>query len=141
MNIAMFLKPKVDVAYLYDDYTVRQGLEKMGRYKYTAIPVITREGKYYGTIREGDFLWYVVYGEHTEAPKEKIDIRTLEDVCIRELITEGGNPPVGITEPVERLFERLLNHNFVAVIDDMGSFIGIVTRRDILRYLSGKEKE
>ena len=56
MNIAMFLKPKVEVEYLYDDFTVRQALEKMCRHGYTAIPVITRDGKYYSTIKEGDLL-------------------------------------------------------------------------------------
>ncbi len=43
MNIAYFLLPKNTVAYLYDDYTFRQGLEKMRYHGYTAIPVITRE--------------------------------------------------------------------------------------------------
>ena len=57
MNIAYFLLPKSNVAYLYDDYTFRQGLEKMRYHGYTAIPVITRNGTYVGTVSEGDFLW------------------------------------------------------------------------------------
>ena len=51
MNIAYFLLPKNEVAYLYDDYTFRQGLEKMRRNGYSAIPVISRSGKYIGTLR------------------------------------------------------------------------------------------
>ena len=43
MNIAYFLLPKSRVAFLYDDYSVRQGLEKMKYHGYSAIPVITRE--------------------------------------------------------------------------------------------------
>ena len=135
MNIAMFLKPKVEVEYLYDDFTVRQALEKMCRHGYTAIPVITRSGKYYSTIKEGDLLWYIVDGENTESTVEKTDIRSLEDVYIRDLIEENRNPPVRIAQPVEELFERALNQNFVPVIDDMDSFIGIITRRDILKLL------
>lgn len=57
MNIAYFLLPKNRVAYLYDDHTFRQGLEKMRHHSYTAIPVITRSGQYVGTVSEGDFLW------------------------------------------------------------------------------------
>ena len=57
MNIAYFLLPKNSVAYLYDDCTFRQGLEKMKYHGYTAIPVISRDGKYVGTVSEGDFLW------------------------------------------------------------------------------------
>ena len=57
MNIAFLLQPKNDTAFLYDDFTLRQGLEKMKHHGYTAIPVIDREGKYVTTISEGDFLW------------------------------------------------------------------------------------
>jgi len=137
----MFLKPKVEVEYLYDDFTVRQALEKMCRHGYTAIPVITREGKYYSTIREGDLLWYIVDGENTETLWEKTDIRSLEEVYIRNIVDEGRNPPVRITEPVEHLFERAMNQNYVPVIDDMDSFIGIITRRDILTILFKKYKD
>ena len=42
VNIAYFLHPKGQVAFLYDDYTFRQGLEKMKHHGYTAIPVISR---------------------------------------------------------------------------------------------------
>ena len=35
----------------------------MRHHGYTAIPVINREGKYVGTVSEGDFLWQIVSGE------------------------------------------------------------------------------
>ena len=57
MNILFFLTPKSDVAFLYDDETLRQALEKMEYHKYSAVPVISRSGKYIGTITEGDMLW------------------------------------------------------------------------------------
>ena len=138
MNIALFLKPKVDVAYIYDDYSVRQSLEKMAFHGYTAIPVITREGKYYSTIREGDLLWYIVKGENTEKKQEQVSIFSLEDTYIKNIVEPGRNPPVRITEPPETLFERVLNSNFVPVVDDVDSFIGIITRRDVLEYLFRK---
>ena len=59
MNIAFFLRPKISVAYLYSDWTVRHSLEKMKHYGYAAIPVINRDGRYMGTVSEGDFLWYL----------------------------------------------------------------------------------
>ena len=39
MNILFFLTPKSDVAFLYDDETLRQALEKMEYHKYSAVPV------------------------------------------------------------------------------------------------------
>ena len=58
MNIASFLIPRSMVTYLYDDFSLRQGLEKMRYHQRTAVPVVTRENKYIGTLSEGDFLWY-----------------------------------------------------------------------------------
>ena len=46
MNLAFLLTPKADVAYIYDDFTLRQVLEKMEHHGYTAIPIINREGEY-----------------------------------------------------------------------------------------------
>lgn len=57
MNILFFLTPKVDVAYIYDTFSLRQVLEKMEYHKYSCIPVINEKGKYVGTITEGDLLW------------------------------------------------------------------------------------
>ena len=44
MNVLFFLRPKVSTAYIYYDNTLRQGLEKLRHYGYTAIPVIDRDG-------------------------------------------------------------------------------------------------
>ena len=57
MNIASFLLPKAEVAYLRDDMTLRQGLEKLRRSGFSAIPVIDIEDRYVGVVGVGDFLW------------------------------------------------------------------------------------
>ena len=46
MNILFFLTPKEDVAHVDEDDTLRQVLEKMEHHGYTAIPLLSREGKY-----------------------------------------------------------------------------------------------
>ena len=114
MNIAYFLLPKHSVAYLYDDCTFRQGLEKMRHHGYTAIPVISRDGKYVGTVSEGDFLWRQV----------------------RDILRGNSYPPVRITVTMEELLHSAMNQNFIPVVDDLGNFTGIVTRKDIIRYFA-----
>ena len=57
MNILFFLTPKKDIAYIYDDDSLRQALEKMEHRRYSCVPMINRSGKYIGTITEGDLLW------------------------------------------------------------------------------------
>ena len=56
-NILFFLMPKAMCAYLYDDYTIRQALEKMEAAGYAAIPILNRRGEYRGPLTEGDLLW------------------------------------------------------------------------------------
>ena len=57
MNILFFLKPKSEVAYIYDHCTLRQVLETMEYHKYACIPMLNKEGEYVGTMTEGDLLW------------------------------------------------------------------------------------
>ena len=58
MNILFFLKPKSEVAYIYDHSTLlSQALETMEYHKYASIPMLNKAGEYVGTITEGDILW------------------------------------------------------------------------------------
>ena len=76
MNVISLLTPKAQVAYIYDDCTIRQGLEKLRAHGYTAVPVLARDGRYVGTVSEGDFLWNILDGN---------DNSLLIDACITEL--------------------------------------------------------
>lgn len=135
MNILFLLKPKATVAFLYDDCTVRQGLEKMKAHGYTAIPVITREGEYIGTVSEGDFLWYIL-----SLGKENQNIKSMEDCFVRDILRNLRDTPVRVTETIDALLLRVMDQNFVPVIDDRGMFIGIITRKDVIKFFYDKEK-
>lgn len=137
MNIAYFLIPKNDVAYLYDDYTFRQGLEKMRNRGYTAIPVISREGRYMGTVSEGDFLWRML-DSGADGPDTTFSMRDMERLHIRDIL-KSDRPPVRITVTMEDLVTSAMRQNFVPVVDDLDNFIGIVTRREIIHRLAEKK--
>ena len=131
MNIAYFLTPKGSVAYLYEDCTLRQGLEKLRHHGYSAIPVIRRDGSYVGVVREGDFLWQLM----GSAGEEDISLRSLEQLRIRDIV-HRDHPAVSITVSMEELLSSAATQNFVPVVDDLGNFTGIVTRKDIIRYFA-----
>ena len=57
MNILFFLSPKQDLMYVYEDFTLRQTLEKWENNRYASIPILNRKGGYVGTLTEGDILW------------------------------------------------------------------------------------
>lgn len=131
MNVLMLLKPKETVKYIYDTNTLRQGLEKMRAHSYTAIPVISEEGKYVGTVSEGDFLYYLIDMRHSIVHKR-------EHHHVSDIIRREFNPAVRIDVSMDELLNRAVNQNFVPVVDDWGTFIGIVTRQDIIKYFIEK---
>ena len=133
MNVAFFLIPKSHVAYLTEGSSFRQGMEKLRRYGYTAIPVVANDGRYMGSISEGDFLWNVM-------SLGSIASQDLEDACIDQIVSDR-TPPVGVNTPVEELMDKLLDQNFVPVVDDRHMFVGIVTRRSVMAYLMGQRGE
>ena len=142
MNIASFLIPRSMVTYLYDDFSLRQGLEKMRYHQRTAVPVVTRENKYIGTLSEGDFLWYLTdYMKNAEKNHKVVDFRDFESIALSELLQKDRNPPVRINTGYEELLECAVNQNFIPVIDDRDSFIGIVTRKAIISQLSSELKQ
>ena len=134
MNIAYFLLPKHSVAYLYDDCTFRQGLEKMRHHGYTAIPVISRDGKYVGTVSEGDFLWQLLSKDCETLTA--YSMKDMERLQVRDILRGNSYPPVRITVTMEELLHSAMNQNFIPVVDDLGNFTGIVTRKDIIRYFA-----
>ena len=74
MNILFFLTPKSEVAYISEEDTLRQALEKMEYHKYSAIPIISRTGRYIGTLTEGDLLWGIKNQYH-------LDLKGAESRC------------------------------------------------------------
>ena len=126
-NILFFLTPKAMCVYVYDDYTIRQALEKMETAGYTAVPILSRKGEYRGTLTEGDLLW---------ALKNmcSMDMRQAEQKRIMEISRRKDNLPVRITASMQDLIERASHQNSVPVVDDYGAFIGLVTRKAIVKY-------
>ena len=106
MNVLMLLKPKETVKYIYDSNTLRQGLEKMRVHGYTAIPVISEDGKYIGTVSEGDFLYYLVdLRRNVVTDKEKHKVS--------DIIRKNFNPAVRIDVSMDEVFNRAVSQNFV----------------------------
>ena len=133
MNILFFLKPKSEVAYVYDYGTLRQVLETMEFHKYACIPMLNRSGEYVGTITEGDLLWGIK--KYTD-----LNIKKAENIFIRDFPRKVDYAPVSIDSDMEDIIKKSMDQNFVPVVDDQRKFIGIVTRRSIIEYCYDKLK-
>ena len=107
-NVLFFLTPKAMCQFVYDDFTVRQALEKMESSGYTALPILNKRGEYRGTLSETR--------------------------RIMEISRRRDNIPVRVTTSMRDLVERAVAQNFVPVVDDKDTFIGLITRKAIISY-------
>ncbi len=127
MNIAFFLTPKEEVIWISADSTMRQAIEKMEFHRYSALPLIDNDGKYAGTITEGDILWCLKH-----APD--LNFKDTNKILVGDIPKYQHNKPVSIDSHIEDLILLSVNQNFIPVVDDNDIFIGIIKRSDIINY-------
>ena len=96
---------------------------------YAALPILNRRGEYRGTLTEGDLLWALKNLCY-------MDMRQAEARRIMEIEHRRDNIPVRVTTSMQDLVERASTQNFVPVVDDKDTFIGIITRSSIIQYCS-----
>ena len=72
-----------------EDDTLRQVVEKLEYHGYSAIPLLALDGKYIGTITEGDLLWEM-------KEKDFADVHRMEKIRIKEAKRQRGSKNLGI---------------------------------------------
>ncbi|MFY9174654.1 MAG: CBS domain-containing protein [Peptococcia bacterium] len=134
MKVPFFLTPKQEVVFLSHRSTMRQVMEKMEYHRYSAIPLVDDEGRYVGTITEGDLLWKI---KNTPG----LSFENTHKIPITEVPQHMHNEIVSIQASMEELIRLAETQNFIPVADDNGIFIGIVKRSDIIQYWAKKLRE
>ena len=129
MKVVFFLIPKSEVVCLKSQTTMRQALERMERHGYSAVPLVDENGRYAGTVTEGDLLWKL-------KSSPGLDLGGMEKIPVSEIATHAQNRPVRIDARIVDLLSLASEQNFVPVVDDQDIFIGIVRRREIIEYCS-----
>ena len=92
------------------------------------LPVLSRDGRYLGSVSEGDFLWFLA---------DNGDFR--ETVKIGDIIRRDWMPAVNVAVSMESLIHSAESQNYIPVIDDWGTFIGLVTRSTIIKTFCSAE--
>lgn len=126
-NVAFFLVPKKEVAYLPINCTMRQAIEKMENRGFRAVPIIDEQNKYVGTLSEGDLLW-----KFKNTPG--LTLKGTEKIMLQDIPRRMDNQPVRVYASINDLITLVIDQNFVPVVDDHDVFIGIVRRREVLEH-------
>ncbi len=131
MNIFYLLKPKSTVCYLDKSEPLCTALDRLHNSGFTAVPVTDAAGEFIGTASEGDFLWHIMQY------RDSIDF-IMEKHRVVDIVNEERNRAVKSDVTMDELLERVMDQNFVPVTDDRNIFIGIITRRDVIKYFNSK---
>lgn len=131
MNILFFITPKDKTSFVYSSFSLRQVLEKMDICGYTSIPVINEAGKYLFTITEGDILRFI-------KKTNNLSLKNSEKINILNIEIKKEVKSIKIYSNIEDLIDLALSQNFVPIVDDNDTFIGIITRKSILSYFAKK---
>jgi len=126
MNIFGILVPKQMLTYLNANDSLDQAVEFIMGSTYTAIPVVDDEGRYVGIVTEGDFLQVVM----------KTGRENLRNYTVSDIVKPDEDGCVLNTVSQDEIMEKILDRNFLCVIDDRKCFIGIITRKSIILYLN-----
>jgi len=132
-SILSVFTPKKLTSYLNENITVRQAIEIFDVHKYSVVPLVDDLGHYVGTISEGDLLRYL-------KNELNFDYRAAEKVSINKIEKYRPYRELKADSLLPEFFSLSLEQNFVPVIDDNGIYIGIIKRREIIKYLSNKIK-
>ncbi|MCF6138607.1 CBS domain-containing protein [Pseudalkalibacillus berkeleyi] len=130
MNIGFYLLPKSEVKFLNPESTIRQALEKMSFHKYTSVPLVDEDGKYTGTLTEGDLLWKLKEDLDSDQDYEEV----IQSIKLKDVPRRVKNIPISINANMVDLITLATDQNFIPITDDEGHFIGIIRRRDIIKY-------
>ena len=122
-----FFTPKSETYFLKDDTTIRQALEKFDFHKFSVVPLIENDGTDLTTVSEGDILRYI-------KNQADFDIRLAENVLVTEIEKYHPYQACRHDVSIEEVFRLALNQNFVPIVDDRYSYIGIIKRKSILNY-------
>lgn len=128
MYILHFLTPKANTSFLEYDSTIRQALEKFDYHKYSVVPLIDEEGRYISTLSEGDLLRFIKNDNN-------FDISVAENKSIKEIKPYRPYKAISINSDIDEVIKLSLSQNFIPIIDDRGTYIGIIKRKDIIEYM------
>lgn len=131
MNILSLLTPKEQTTFLNSKVTIRQVLEKFDYYKFTVVPLLDEEGHYIATVSEGDILRFIKNNCN-------FDLKMAEEQLVVNLDLYRPYNALHINCTIKDVILLAMDQNFIPMIDDRGVFIGIIKRKDIIKYFYQK---
>ena len=122
-----FLTPADQLAVLVDTHNADHAILLLSNMTYSRVPVVTADHHYVGTISLTDILNYQAQHGLAESVFQQTDI-----VHMTRKTGLTVKPDYTMTE----VLHKLVDESFLPVVDDEGIFVGIITRKSILKAVN-----
>lgn len=127
-KILEFMIPSEKVAHVHMNNPLEHAMLVLIKSGYSAIPVVDNDFKLNGLISMTLILDSILGIERIEV--ERLENKVVEDVMNREI------PSIHEDESLLRGLKLSIDYPFLCVVNDEGTFTGILTRRAILKYVN-----
>lgn len=124
MPIHDFIIPAEKVAHVQIGNNAEHALLVLTKTGYSSIPVLDSSYRFHGLISIRMIMDSVLGLERIEY--ENLEVSNVTEIMDRDIAT------LNINDNFKRALDLVINHAFLCVIDDEGTFVGIMTRHCLL---------
>ncbi|MDG3131627.1 CBS domain-containing protein [Streptococcus suis] len=121
-----FLTPANKLAVIIDTHNIDHAKLLLSHMTYSRVPVVTEDGRFFGTIGLTEILKY-------QAVNELTDDQLSDDIS---LIAKTDEATVGVEYDLTEVMRKLVDQSFLPVVGKDMKFIGIITRKSILKAMN-----
>lgn len=121
-----FLTPANKLAVIIDTHNIDHAKLLLSHMSYSRVPVVTEDGRFFGTIGLTEILKY-------QAVNELTDDQLSDDIS---LIAKTDEATVGVEYDLTEVMRKLVDQSFLPVVGKDMEFIGIITRKSILKAMN-----
>lgn len=121
-----FLTPANKLAVIIDTHNIDHAKLLLSHMTYSRVPVVTEDNQFVGTIGLREIVKY-------QAENELTDDQLHMDIS---LIVKKDVATVGAGYHLEEVMRKLVDQAFLPVVGEQGEFLGIITRKSILKAVN-----
>lgn len=126
-HLGTYLTPAEDVAVFIDTHNTDHVLLLLARNGFSRVPVITKDKTYVGTISVSDIVNYQLQHNYSNEKMADLDIAHM---------VNGKIGTVSVDADLTEVMHKLVDYPFLPVLDSEQTFVGIITRKSILKAVN-----
>lgn len=122
------LIPVEKIAHVQDQHFLMHALLVLSNVRYATIPVLDAQGVFKGLISAAMIMNGVM--GLSEIEFDKLDTERVATVM------DTSTPTITRDADIEEVMRLLIDNNFLTVVDGRHHFVGLVTRREVLKKVN-----